>query len=693
MRLTVCIAAILVLSTLAPCHAGPWRQSALSHAELWTERMNDPLVASADGGALRIEVAPGKEWAIAAMPAVTLPASLARIRVRVGKLVGPARWLVRLYGDVRGTGATTVAVFEGMQIAGEAEIPIDPRMAPTTGEQPVMVQLGIEGPPGSAVTFSELQFVPGPARPPVRRIPGQMPISAVDLMPNLPQPLKVIDWNARAKAFDRLAFDWKAHGDLLPLIWLDNSRINMDAPTFGLPSYVGDTREAGANQESITCMGAVLGASLAGIDKSRQDHDYVKMCEAFVNRKNGSNLVLDNQNQGTGGSFWYEIFPHMVFYALADLYPGHGRLDEVMRDTARRWREAIAGMSGDFDHTAYDLAARKTVDNGQWKEPDAAAGLGWMEYTAWHKFREPEALQAADTCIAYLSNRKSNPYYEVLLPWGALAAARMNAELGRSYNLHKMVEWSFGVSDCRGGWGIVTGRWGRYDISGLAGSIDNLGGYAFAMNTFAQAGALVPMVRYCPSYSRAIGKWMLNLVNSARLFYPDQLPTANQCCGWWKGDPGGAIAYEGLRASWEGQSPYGTGDPVRLKWGPKTDLGLYGGGYVGILGGIVRTTSVPGILQLDCLRTDFHRDRAYPTWLVYNPYADTRRVSVRLSGRCDLYDVVSHKVVAQRASGRALVQVPGDRAMLLVELPTGNPPVKSGGRLVSRGVTVDYGRR
>jgi kynurenine formamidase len=34
-----------------------------------------------------------------------------------------------------------------------------------------------------------------------------------------------------------------------------------------------------------------------------------------------------------------------------------------------------------------------------------------------------------------------------------------------------------------------------------------------------------------------------------------------------------------------------------MKWGPKTDLGLYGSSYVGLLGAIVAPTSDPRILQ------------------------------------------------------------------------------------------------
>jgi hypothetical protein len=61
-------------------------------------------------------------------------------------------------------------------------------------------------------------------------------------------------------------------------------------------------------------------------------------------------------------------------------------------------------------------------------------------------------------------------------------------------------------------------------------------------------------------------------------------------------------------------SHVGASDQVALNWGPKTDLGLYGSSYVGMLGALIRPTNEPYILQLDCLATDFFRDRAYPTF-------------------------------------------------------------------------------
>ena len=479
----------------------------------------------------------------------------------------------------------------------------------------------------------------------------------------------------------------------------DESHVNNDQTTFGLPSYVGDPRRSSdhpGTQEGITCMGAVLGATLVGIDKSRAVHDYVRMCEAWFNESNGLNLVLNYQRQETGGSFWYEIWPHIVFYALSDRYPDKPRLAEIMHTTADRWCQACrdlarSGNVPDFDHTSYNFRTRQPVDNGRWKEPDAAAGVAWLEYTAWAKFQEPKYLDAAENCLRFLQNRTENPYYEVLLPDGALVAVRLNAELDRDYDVDRLLDWCFGISDCRGGWGVTVGRWGEYDCDGLVGSIDNRCGYAFAMNTFTQAAALVPLVRYDPRYARAIGKWMLNLSNSARLFYPGELPPEHQTSQFWQGDPKHVIAYEGLRHHWQGKSPCATGDPVTMNWGPKTDLGLYGSGYVGMLGSIVRPTDVPCILQLDCLATDFFRSTAYPTFLCYNPYRQDRSFQLDVgSGPADLYDAVTHRFVARDVDQRANVTLPADSAALFVVTPSGGQFTRVGKRTLVDGVVIDW---
>ncbi|NQT87897.1 hypothetical protein HQ560_14110 [bacterium] len=679
-----------------------WTPRLIRDAKRWERGGHATSVAVGEKG-LKVTVPPDGTWRIAAANGIRLPERVGSIRVRVAELGGEARWLMRVYGNLRPGGPPrTVGLFQDERRKGVVSLVLDPRLLPQENRPLLQVQLGLEGRPGDYVVFDSLEFLPGDDRPKSARStlqPGQRNIECVTLMPNIPRPFKMRDWRALAHAYDDFVFDFDAKGQYLPLIWIDDSRVNMDRPAFGLPSYVGDPkRTSGPHHESITSMGAVLAATVAGVDKRRQRHDYVLMCEAYYTVANGERLVLNGVHARSGGSFWYEIWPHIVFYALADSARGVGRMDAIVKATADRWYEACLAMGGDkgvpdFDHTAFRFAAMEPVDNGRWKEPDAAAGIGWLQYMAWVKYKDQKNLQAADWCMQFLHQREQNPYYEVLLPYGTLAAARMNAELGRDYDVHKFLNWCFGLSDCRGGWGVIATNWHGYDCHGLLGSVDNRGGYAFAMNTFAQAGALVPLVRYDDAYARAIGKWMLNLANAARLFYPGELPEGHESCASWKGDPKGVIAYEGLRYAWDGKGPYATGDPVVLGWGPRTNRGLYGAGYVGMLGAIVRPTSEAKILQLDCLATDFYRAPAYATYLYYNPHDTAKQVSVDVGQRPrDLYDACTNTFLSRNVRGSTTLVIPADRAVLLVLPPSGGTETHRDGKTSVEGVVIDYRR-
>ncbi len=66
------------------------------------------------------------------------------------------------------------------------------------------------------------------------------------------------------------------------------------------------------------------------------------------------------------------------------------------------------------------------------------------------------------------------------MPFGAYLAARINAEEGKTYDIDKMLAWSFdGTAICREGWGVLVGNWNGYDISGTVGSTVDRGGYGF----------------------------------------------------------------------------------------------------------------------------------------------------------------------------------------------------------------------
>lgn len=360
------------------------------------------------------------------------------------------------------------------------------------------------------------------------------------------------DWHQVTRDYIDLVFDFEQHGEHLPLVgWLDQSRTMVS-----FPSYVGGPKDP----EAVNYLAAVISGSLVGMDmRNYHGQDWVTLGTNFFNPEEG--VYVNRPRGGTGGSFWYDVFPNVLFYQLNDLYPGNAARDDQARSVALRWHEACVALGGrtdplalpNFDYTGLNLKTMKPVEMGR-IEPEGAAGIAWLEYMAWLKFKDPHFLTTADWCIRSLEEKpvEQSPLYEVLLPYGALIAARMNVEMDRHYDVAKLVNWCFeprGQPQARPGWGVISDRWNGLDAHGLVGSATDGEGYAFAMNTFQWAGALVPLARYDTRYARDIGKWTLNLANAARLFYSNAHNAEHQSSyAWAKAhDRKSVIAYEGIR--------------------------------------------------------------------------------------------------------------------------------------------------
>ena len=154
-------------------------------------------------------------------------------------------------------------------------------------------------------------------------------------------------------------------------------------------------------------------------------------------------------------------------------------------------------------HTAWSLSTMTPTNSG-WVEPEAGGTIAWLLYSAYVQTGNAQyrigAELAMESLLAYQVSQ--NPSYELQLPYGAYIAARMNAELGTTYDMVKIVNWCFSDgSDNSRKWGVTVGNWGGYDCDGLIGETGygSGNGYPFTMNTFEEVGALVPMVRYDPA--------------------------------------------------------------------------------------------------------------------------------------------------------------------------------------------------
>ena len=522
-------------------------------------------------------------------------------------------------------------------------------------------------------------------------------IDRVEQMPALPADYLLRDWTRVATAYDSLVFDASGAATYAPFVGLYDGTVNYPGHgAFGIETYVGGGNEVPG--EAINVLPALVGATLNGANKRTQfGTDWVLRAEEFFGRASGEGVYLNTPTARSGQDWWYDTMPNVFFYQLRDLYPGFGDSDAQFVSVAEQWLAAVEALGGSaapwsvpsFNARAISLQTLQPLTSGV-HEPEAAGAIAWILYNAWRETGDERYRIGAELALDDLDRRTQNPSYELQLPYGALAAARLNAEAGASYDVAKMVGWSFEVGPLRN-WGTVVGTWGGYSASGLVGEA-RYENYAFALNGFQQAAALVPLVRYDDRFARAVGRWMVNLASASRLFYSPYLPEANQDDEAWAeaNDPLGVVAYEGLKERVGAASPYATGDAVRGGWAP-TNLGLYGSSSVGYLAALVDSTEVPGVLRLDLRATDFYADRSYASYLVYNPHPEAVTVSVPLAfGTYDVYDAATDAFLARGVQRSASVEIPADAARVLVFPLAGGTETRDNGRLLANGIVVDY---
>jgi len=543
----------------------------------------------------------------------------------------------------------------------------------------------------------------------------QVAVSQIATMPYIPVNYQYQNWTTVAQGFDSTVFNPVAQSSYkYPTFWFQNDPENGISQGFGMPSYIGQTQSTEGNGEAITQIGAVLGASLVGINKQSQTlsngntYDFVQMASRFYDSGTGANLVLNNiGSQGTG-QFWYDQLPQIMFDGLISQYyssyapgsAGQERLDTIMTTGAAEMHTMIDVLAGNsttatpnFNYAGFNYVTQKPITNTSVTQPDAAGGAAYEQYVAYLHTGNATDLSDAERCMNALQNTAANenPLYETILPFGALTAARLNAEQGTNYDVAKMVNWCFSpTSVVRSDWGAISAaQWGGYGAAGLIGSTTDQGGYGFSMNTYLYPAALVPLVRYDDRFANSIGQWMLNLTNSSRMFLKSGLPASNQTNASWNDAPSNYYSYEGVKESSNGISPLAGGDGTGYN---STWLNFaYGSGDAGVLGSIVSPTNVNMILQLNLLATDFFHAAADPSYLLYNPYNTMKTVQVNVgSTAVNVYDAISGKFLATDVSGLTSISIPALSSRSLVYTPLSGSLVDNGTNVSVNGVIVNY---
>ena len=559
-----------------------------------------------------------------------------------------------------------------------------------------------------AVTFAQASNAPSKGT-------AQKTIAAVERMPRVPEPLSVRDWHAVSMSYYERILDPNAVGDSFPVV-----QIETDDAGFRMKSYVGST----ISGEGISCLSAVVGARLAGLDpRNFRGVDYVSRSRAWYDPVHGFYRHKVGERSPVVHSGIYGYWNAVVGTMLAAQYPEDAQLKHQAITAAKAFLEIARGL-GCPDRPDYNVLGWDFENNkpGGRNEPmnrlGHAPSVAWMLLVGAALTLDEDMVACARATIQWYAENPGR--YEITHVMGPLAAARLNAMGGPQVDIDRILSAWFGDGDPkRHTWRITRGmRFDGITCDGLDGARwGDDGFYAFTMGSLQGPAWLVPVVRYDQRYARAIGRYALNAANSTRLLQGEGLDANHQDHAKWKTrwDPRNHFFYEGLK-SWDPSPerslrPYATGDPVLLGWNPglspvdpkeyftqrsewfgnsSYNLSLYMGNHVGFLGGIIDLTDVAGILRWDCLATDWFHRPAYPTHLYYNPFQKPRTITLHLAMPADLYDLVVGDFVDRNAkSGHRLTLEP-DQALVLVQVPIGSEIRRRVTQLMANGVVIDY---
>ena len=247
----------------------------------------------------------------------------------------------------------------------------------------------------------------------------QITINRIEQMPNQPTPYDMRDWKQVTLGYDSLVFDFDRQGEYLPLISWMTTTVNYPAhQSFRLHTVVGTPHLT--SSEAINVIPAVIGASLAGVDKSDQNgHNWVLYCEEFFNRRPEENVYLNHPVSQSGDDWWYSTMPNIFFYQLYALYPQTGDFSFQFTSVADQWLRAVQTMGGqstpwqlpNMNYRGWYLSTMTPYDEGV-RQPEAAGAIGWLLYHCYKETGEVKYRTGAEWSLEFLSNWQSNPAYE-----------------------------------------------------------------------------------------------------------------------------------------------------------------------------------------------------------------------------------------------------------------------------------------
>ncbi len=462
-------------------------------------------------------------------------------------------------------------------------------------------------------------------------------IPRVKDMPDMPivtgtGAFQIRDWKQVAYDFNELIrenTDTVWSDDYKPILQNDGITPNFLQGFTYVSSFVGYYGNWTAASDDAGMLGFitnVIGMTLSGSNMMNYSaYDEAKMAASYFSIDKDYGVAFHSVNGGPEQSMWYQLVSGLLLGQMTDLYT-QGRcftmqydestapliskatgttseysLEETFKRTAIRWRDAndalkVPNGGEPYNYytyhwntvssgsTGYAVSGTSNTDpdddDANTNMPHTAAAIGWIEYMAHIRFGSGtnNFLDAAKDAIGALNDRpeNKNPAHDILLPYGAITAARMDAEENFPSDTSKIMNWHFDTKysyEARTGTtathinnatGVAAGNgpddgaaWGDYRVDGLVGKAGEPLRKVYPLNTFMSAGVLAPVARYDQRFAPSIGKWLLNVAYNSRLFYinafddlhgsdPEYQRTHQTSAAWGQYDEKSAMTYEFL---------------------------------------------------------------------------------------------------------------------------------------------------